>query len=405
MRTMLRPILFLGITQFLTVESLARQGTTVTAKVTNNKTSSRYRDPLLAKILPNRTLASNEERIKSLAIALQNADKVLNGKRSRKNEQSEKPRTFGSPIMAAELRPRSDNGPSDFPRRNVRLPSRPSGRYSTPSSVLLPPYKSYTPEFDFDNDKPAQLPSPTKKNDVATTELPDNTSFGRSKSHESISSYSLRDGMKNSSARHGSDENDIGRFFVPQKRKETFGNRQEYPSDSSRKTDTKFPPYWGSTASEPLKIRLNPNATVEFASKTRGSDGYNQKVNENEISKKKDILASEESGYHWGRRPVQTVNHYKFVDTAWKVDAIPGIAGQDYPVHQHHEHNHLRYPSSRFVCPVGPGTHIYLADRASRCQIFYVCYGEKTGVPMMCPNGTLFSEHLQVCDWWFNVAC
>lgn len=57
------------------------------------------------------------------------------------------------------------------------------------------------------------------------------------------------------------------------------------------------------------------------------------------------------------------------LDTAWKTSSIPGVPGQDYPVHQHHVHNNLRYHASRFLCPTDPGTHVYLPDRASRCQV------------------------------------
>ncbi|XP_012265140.2 uncharacterized protein LOC105691316 [Athalia rosae] len=404
MRIILRPILFLGFIQILRVESLTRQDTsTEIAPLTNTKASSRYRDPLLAKIWPNRTSITNEERIKALAIALQNADKVLNGKRTRKNEHSEKSaRVYSSTISQSEaLHARSDEGPIDSPRRNVRLRSRTAGRYSTPSAVLLPPYKSYTPEFNFENEKNVQSLPPAAKDKLVTTELPaDNATFNRT-----TSSYPLKDEPKNfPTDERGPNENNIPRYFSQQNDKSSFGERGEYPPTLPQKIETTFPPYWSTTTSEPLKIRLNANAT-ESNYRGRGSAKYNQNANDIELSKKKDLFSSEESGYYWGRRPAQNVNHYKFVDTAWKVGAIPGVPGRDYPVHQHHAHNQLRYPSSRFICPVGPGTHVYLADRASRCQIFYVCYGEKIGVPMMCPNGTLFSEQLQVCDWWFNVAC
>lgn len=297
------------------MEAAARQEITEATPVTNVKSSSRYRDPLHAKILPNRTMPTNEDRIKALAIALQNADKVLNSKRTRKNELSEKPRMFGSPIMAAELRPRTDDGPAEPPRRNVRLRSRPTGRYSTPSSVLLPPYKSYTPEFNFDNEKsvqPSSSKTSTKEN--GAKDFSDTSTSGRAKIYELTSAYPPRDVSRNFSSQHRPEEDNDRRYFIPQSNKQSSGDRREYSSSFSKKTDTTFPPYWDTTTttSEPLKIRLNANATVKSAEE-RGPNNYNHDADDNEVSKKKDLLTSEESGYHWGRRPVQSVNHYKFV--------------------------------------------------------------------------------------------
>lgn len=48
-----------------------------------------------------------------------------------------------------------------------------------------------------------------------------------------------------------------------------------------------------------------------------------------------------------------------------------------------------RKPSIDLVCP----------------QAFYVCHGDGRGEGMLCPNGTIFSQELLVCDWWFNVDC
>lgn len=302
---------FLGIIQIIKVDSLTGQDAT-DASVTNTNASSRYKDPLLAKLWPNRTLTTNEERIRTLAIALQNADRVLNGKRSRKNEQSEKPRIFGSPIMAAELRPRSDDGPRDSPRRNVRLRSRPTGRFSTPASVLLPPYKSYTPDFDFNSEKSAQPLTSTVKNNVVSTEPPTSRTAPSSETYEPPPTQPSRDETKNPIQQRGPNENNVKRYF-PQNSKHQYENRHEFPSTPTQQAETTFPPYWGTTTSEPLQIKLNTNATVTESARERGPAKYNQNTKDNEISKKTDVFSPEESGYHWGRRPVQTVNHYKFV--------------------------------------------------------------------------------------------
>jgi len=59
-------------------------------------------------------------------------------------------------------------------------------------------------------------------------------------------------------------------------------------------------------------------------------------------------------------------------------------------------------PTSRRVCSTRQG---YVADVASGCQVFYICLGRGVGEPMICPNGTLFSQDFLVCDWWYNVEC
>ena len=46
----------------------------------------------------------------------------------------------------------------------------------------------------------------------------------------------------------------------------------------------------------------------------------------------------------------------------------------------------------------------------SRCQVFHVCATQVRRQHTMlysflCPNGTIFNQNTQVCDWWFNVEC
>ncbi|RZF40058.1 hypothetical protein LSTR_LSTR002461 [Laodelphax striatellus] len=78
-------------------------------------------------------------------------------------------------------------------------------------------------------------------------------------------------------------------------------------------------------------------------------------------------------------------------------NVIPGEAGSDYPIFSKPPHN------SRFMCKAD-GLR-YVADVSSGCQVFYMCVGEGPGEPMLCPNGTLFSQDFLVCDWWYNVEC
>ncbi|KAK3925751.1 U-scoloptoxin(01)-Cw1a [Frankliniella fusca] len=78
-------------------------------------------------------------------------------------------------------------------------------------------------------------------------------------------------------------------------------------------------------------------------------------------------------------------------------EGIPGVAGVDYPAHS-------RPPVTRFTC-ADFRRKGYFADPASGCQAFYVCHGDGRGEAMLCPNGTIFSQEVLVCDWWFNVDC
>lgn len=47
-------------------------------------------------------------------------------------------------------------------------------------------------------------------------------------------------------------------------------------------------------------------------------------------------------------------------------------------------------------------------DIEARCQVFRVCAHTDTsgiGFTFLCPNGTLFNQHVMVCDWYYNVVC
>ncbi|XP_063989065.1 uncharacterized protein LOC135168615 [Diachasmimorpha longicaudata] len=146
-------------------------------------------------------------------------------------------------------------------------------------------------------------------------------------------------------------------------------------------------------------IRANPGK----ANALRGNRKYQSRVGSDETSVRRSSWGN--TFRHNWRRPVSRANHFRFSDSGEKVGAVPGVPGRDYPVNQEHTHHELQNVEGRFPCPKDPAKHFYRADRASRCQIFYVCFGGETGVPMVCPNGTLFNQEIQVCDWWFNVVC
>ncbi|XP_066962914.1 uncharacterized protein [Macrobrachium rosenbergii] len=46
----------------------------------------------------------------------------------------------------------------------------------------------------------------------------------------------------------------------------------------------------------------------------------------------------------------------------------------------------------------------YYADPETNCQVFHVCWGRRSA-SFLCPEGTLFSQELLVCDWSYNVHC
>ncbi|KAI8120519.1 hypothetical protein CVS40_8201 [Lucilia cuprina] len=78
---------------------------------------------------------------------------------------------------------------------------------------------------------------------------------------------------------------------------------------------------------------------------------------------------------------------------------IPGKPDQDYPIHS-------TVPKTTFSC--NGKVEGYYADIESRCQAFRICTNTATssqGFGFLCPNGTLFSQKLFVCDWYRNVKC
>lgn len=43
-------------------------------------------------------------------------------------------------------------------------------------------------------------------------------------------------------------------------------------------------------------------------------------------------------------------------------------------------------------------------NNGTTMQVFHVCWGKRRAA-FMCPEGTLFNQLVQVCDWWYNVDC
>ncbi|CAH0583026.1 unnamed protein product [Chrysodeixis includens] len=77
--------------------------------------------------------------------------------------------------------------------------------------------------------------------------------------------------------------------------------------------------------------------------------------------------------------------------------AIPGKPGTDYPVLG-------AVPYTNFYCDeqAFPG---FFADMETRCQAWHYCDIDGRQASFLCPNGTVFSQGVASCDWWFNVKC
>ncbi|CAD6245291.1 GSCOCG00013634001-RA-CDS [Cotesia congregata] len=189
------------------------------------------------------------------------------------------------------------------------------------------------------------------------------------------------------------------------KRPKNFENNREIDDDQNDSEETDG--VVKSTTWDPSKIggniiKLRPVQSLSVIKPLKGSQfprGNRKYQNSEEMSERRNWEFSRDGQLR--RKEFQRVNHFKYLDSHSKFGAIPGVPGRDYPVNT--EYN--QRATKKFICPTHIDTHIYIADRSSRCQVFYVCYGSNSGVQMVCPDGTLFNQQLQVCDWWFNVIC
>ncbi|XP_041968800.1 uncharacterized protein LOC121725766 [Aricia agestis] len=77
--------------------------------------------------------------------------------------------------------------------------------------------------------------------------------------------------------------------------------------------------------------------------------------------------------------------------------AIPGKPGIDYPLLG-------AVPYTNFYCDEQPYPGFF-ADMETRCQAWHYCDIDGRQASFLCPNGTVFSQGVASCDWWFNVRC
>ncbi|GFT27012.1 uncharacterized protein TNCV_4675421 [Trichonephila clavipes] len=59
-------------------------------------------------------------------------------------------------------------------------------------------------------------------------------------------------------------------------------------------------------------------------------------------------------------------------------------------------------PKTNFQCR---GKNGYFADPEAGCQVFHMCQGRGVKHSFLCPNNTIFNQHLLVCDWYNRVSC
>ncbi|XP_028033351.1 uncharacterized protein LOC114245396 [Bombyx mandarina] len=77
--------------------------------------------------------------------------------------------------------------------------------------------------------------------------------------------------------------------------------------------------------------------------------------------------------------------------------SFSGKPGTDYPILG-------AVPYTNFYCDEQqyPG---FFADMETRCQAWHYCDIDGRQASFLCPNGTVFSQGVASCDWWFNVRC
>ncbi|XP_071034946.1 uncharacterized protein [Parasteatoda tepidariorum] len=94
--------------------------------------------------------------------------------------------------------------------------------------------------------------------------------------------------------------------------------------------------------------------------------------------------------------PLHSADAYHFEDN-WQQHENSHITEGDFP-----KYNTI--PRTHFSCRE-KGAPGYYADPETGCQVFHMCHGSGSKHSFLCPNGTLFSQYLMVCDWHSRVQC
>merc|ERR1719234_2767032 len=85
--------------------------------------------------------------------------------------------------------------------------------------------------------------------------------------------------------------------------------------------------------------------------------------------------------------------------------SVPGEPGVDYPIL-------ATVPTTSFSC-VGKAEGGYYADVETGCQVVHTCGGGSKVVnkysfikySTLCSNGTIYSQEIGTCHWWYLVDC
>merc|ERR1719382_22810 len=85
--------------------------------------------------------------------------------------------------------------------------------------------------------------------------------------------------------------------------------------------------------------------------------------------------------------------------------SVPGEPGVDYPIL-------ATVPKTSFSC-VGKAEGGYYADVETGCQVVHTCGGGSRVVnkysfikySALCSNGTIYSQEMGTCHWWYLVDC
>merc|ERR1712126_236340 len=85
--------------------------------------------------------------------------------------------------------------------------------------------------------------------------------------------------------------------------------------------------------------------------------------------------------------------------------SVPGKPGVDYPIL-------ATVPTTSFSC-VGKAEGGYYADMETGCQVVHTCGGGSKFVnkfsfikySALCSNGTIYSQEMGTCHWWYLVDC
>lgn len=161
----------------------------------------------------------------------------------------------------------------------------------------------------------------------------------------------------------------------------------------SRHTEVELDEYEGSVEDQLAKDALHSNTARSELKKTTAYTRLSSRAKQQAQATVTDS-SGQDSG-KWQPGPEELTGPSE--DTA-PANLLPGRPGLDYPIH-------WQVPKTSFDCRNYEQSGFY-ADVESDCQAYHSCHKGRGGRhTFLCPNGTLFSQELLTCDWWYNVEC